>query len=122
MIAGRKGDVVVDTDEHVRQGVTIADLQKLPPVFIQKTGTVHAGNSSGITDGASALVLMTESEQKRRGIPALAYLGAHLGHDGAGAYLKAHVWHIGGILFALFAACFGAIKFMDARRSKALLA
>ena len=76
VIAGRKGDVVVDTDEHVRQGVTIADLQKLPPVFIQKTGTVHAGNSSGITDGASALVLMTESEQKRRGIPALAYLGA----------------------------------------------
>ena len=53
---------------------------------------------------------------------ALAYLGAHLGHDGAGAYLKAHVWHIGGILLALFAACFGAIKFMDARRSKALLA
>jgi acetyl-CoA C-acetyltransferase len=76
VIAGRKGDVTVDTDEHVRQGVTIADLQKLPPVFIPKTGTVHAGNSSGITDGASALVLMTESEQKRRGIPALAYLGA----------------------------------------------
>lgn len=53
---------------------------------------------------------------------ALAYLGAHLGHDGAGAYLKAHVWHIGGILVALFAACFGAIKVMDARRNKALTA
>ena len=51
---------------------------------------------------------------------ALAYLGAHLGHDGAGAYLKAHAWHIGGILVALFAACFGAIKVADARRSKAL--
>ena len=51
---------------------------------------------------------------------ALAYLGAHLGHDCAGAYLKSHVWHIGGILVALFAACFGAIKFMDARRNKAL--
>lgn len=53
---------------------------------------------------------------------ALAYLGAHLGHDGAGAYLKAHAWHIGGILLALFAACFGAIKVADARRNKALLA
>lgn len=53
---------------------------------------------------------------------ALAYLGAHLGHDGAGAYLKAHAWHIGGILIALFAASFGAIKVMDARRNKALAA
>lgn len=53
---------------------------------------------------------------------ALAYLGAHLGHDGAGAYLKSHAWHIGGILVALFAACFGAIKVADARRNKALLA
>jgi len=51
---------------------------------------------------------------------ALAYLGAHLGHDGAGAYLKSHAWHIGGILVALFAACFGAIKVADARRNKAL--
>jgi membrane protein YqaA with SNARE-associated domain len=51
---------------------------------------------------------------------ALAYLGAHLGHDGAGAYLKSHAWHMGGILIALFAACFGAIKVADARRSRAL--
>lgn len=55
---------------------------------------------------------------------ALAYLGAHLGHDGAGAYLKSHAWHIGGILVALFAACFAAIKIADARRGRhaALLA
>ena len=75
-IAGKKGPVVVATDEHVRPGVTLADLQKLPPVFRSKTGTVHAGNSSGITDGASALVLMPASEVARRGLTPLAWLGA----------------------------------------------
>jgi acetyl-CoA C-acetyltransferase len=75
-IAGRKGPTVVATDEHVRPGVTLADLEKLPPVFRPKTGTVHAGNSSGITDGAAAVVLMSESEVKRRGVPVLAWLGA----------------------------------------------
>jgi acetyl-CoA C-acetyltransferase len=75
-IAGKKGSVVIDTDEHVRPGVTIADLQKLPPVFRPKVGTVHAGNSSGITDGAAALVLMPESELRRRRLEPLAWLGA----------------------------------------------
>lgn len=51
---------------------------------------------------------------------ALAYLGAHLGQEGAGAYLKAHAWHIGGILVALFALAFGAIKVVDARRNREL--
>lgn len=67
---------LVDTDEHVRHDVTLEGLAKLPPVFRPKTGTVHAGNSSGITDGAAALVLMTESEAQRRGITPLAWLGA----------------------------------------------
>jgi acetyl-CoA C-acetyltransferase len=75
-IAGKKGSVVISTDEHVRPGVTIADLQKLPPVFRPKVGTVHAGNSSGITDGAAALVLMSESELRRRRLEPLAWLGA----------------------------------------------
>jgi membrane protein YqaA with SNARE-associated domain/thiol-disulfide isomerase/thioredoxin len=52
---------------------------------------------------------------------ALAYLGAHLGQDGAGIYLKAHAWQIGGILVAMFALFFAAIKFSDSRRA-ALLA
>ncbi|MFN0105233.1 MAG: VTT domain-containing protein [Bryobacteraceae bacterium] len=47
---------------------------------------------------------------------ALAYLGAHLGQEGAGVYLKAHAWQIGAILAALFAFAFGAIKIADARR------
>ena len=75
-IAGKKGPVVIATDEHVRAGVTLADLAKLPPVFRPKNGTVHAGNSSGITDGASALVVMPASEVARRGLAPLAWLGA----------------------------------------------
>jgi acetyl-CoA C-acetyltransferase len=75
-IKGRKGDVVVDTDEHVRQGVTLEDLGRLPPAFRPKVGTVHAGNSSGITDGAAALVIMAESEVVRRGLSPMAWVGA----------------------------------------------
>ncbi len=66
-----KGDKVLEIDEHARDGVTMESLAKLPPVF-RKNGTVHAGNSSGITDGASALVLM--AEEKLDGRPPLALL------------------------------------------------
>ncbi|MEO6597644.1 MAG: thiolase family protein [Planctomycetota bacterium] len=76
VIEGKKGRVKITTDEHVRAGVTFADLQKLPPVFRPKVGTVHAGNSSGITDGGAALVLMPESEVKRRAVTPMAWLGA----------------------------------------------
>ncbi len=75
-IVGKKGTVRIDTDEHVRPGVTAADLGKLPPVFRPKVGTVHAGNSSGITDGAAAVVLMRADEVQRRGVLPLAWLGA----------------------------------------------
>jgi len=76
VIAGKKGNVEIAADEHVRQGVTLADLQKLPPVFRPGTGTVHAGNSSGITDGGAAVLLMPESEVKQRGLVPMAWLGA----------------------------------------------
>ncbi len=60
-----KGDKVLDIDEHARDGVTLESLAKLPTVF-RKNGTVHAGNSSGITDGGSALVLMAEDKLEGR--------------------------------------------------------
>src|SRR5271166_1767464 len=60
-ISTRKGDVVVDTDEFIRDGVTYDQLAKLRPAF-SKEGTVTAGNASGINDGGAALVLMTEAE------------------------------------------------------------
>ncbi len=76
-VPARKGEVVtVHTDEHVRPDVTLEKLRKLPPVFRKEGGTVHAGNSSGITDGAAAVLLATEEEAERRGIEPLAVLGA----------------------------------------------
>ncbi|MEM7205561.1 MAG: acetyl-CoA C-acetyltransferase [Planctomycetota bacterium] len=75
-VPAKKTSITVDTDEHVRPGVTLEALAKLPPVFRQENGTVHAGNSSGITDGAAALLLTTESEASRRGLTPLAFLGA----------------------------------------------
>jgi acetyl-CoA C-acetyltransferase len=52
----RKGDVVFDTDEHVKPGTTVETLAKMKPAFA-KDGTVTAGNASGINDGAAFLVL-----------------------------------------------------------------
>lgn len=70
-IKTRKGDQVVDMDEHPKHGTTIEALAKLKPAF-QKDGTVTAGNASGINDGAAALVLMTEEEAQTRDIEPLA--------------------------------------------------
>jgi len=70
-VPGRKGDVVVETDEYPKHGTTVEVLAKLRPAF-DKNGTVTAGNASGINDGAAAVVLMTADEAKRRGIKPLA--------------------------------------------------
>ncbi len=67
----RKGDVVVDQDEYIRQGVTLDSVAKLRPAF-DKEGTVTAGNASGINDGGAAVVLMRRSEAEKRGIEPLA--------------------------------------------------
>ncbi len=59
-IADRKGqNIAFTTDEHARAGTTIEAMAKLPPVF-DKNGTVTAGNSSGITDGAAALLVLSD--------------------------------------------------------------
>ena len=72
---GRPGAVVA-ADEHPRDGATLESLAKLPPVFDPKTGTVTAGNSSGITDGAAAVLLCSEADARARKLPILARLGA----------------------------------------------
>ncbi len=74
-IPGRKGSTVVAIDEHPRDGANLESMAKLKPVF-KKEGTVHAGNSSGITDGACALVIANEDLAKAEGWPILAVLGA----------------------------------------------
>ena len=70
-IKTRKGDIVVDKDEHFRPGTTLESVAKLKPAFA-KDGTVTAGNASGINDGAAAAVLMTAAEAAKRGIEPLA--------------------------------------------------
>ncbi len=70
-VKSRRGDTVVDTDEHPKHGTTSEVLAKLRPAF-DKNGTVTAGNASGINDGAAAVVLMTAAEAERRGIKPLA--------------------------------------------------
>lgn len=66
-ITGKKGETKsFAKDEHCRAGTTIDDLAKLQPVFY-KDGTVTAGNSSGITDGAAAVVVLSEAGIKRFG-------------------------------------------------------
>jgi acetyl-CoA C-acetyltransferase len=70
-IKGRKGDIVVDTDEYPKAGVTVDGISKLRPAF-EKEGTVTAANASGINDGAAAVVLMSASQAAKEGRKPLA--------------------------------------------------
>jgi acetyl-CoA C-acetyltransferase len=71
-VTGKKGTTVIEKDEHPRPETTAEALAKLPPVFDPESGTVHAGNSSGITDAAAALVLGSEEQVRRAGVQPLA--------------------------------------------------
>ena len=75
-IAGRKGDVLVDTDEYPKAGSTIEGLMKLRPAF-SKTGTVTAGNASGLNDGAAGVVLMTAKKAAQLGLTPLARIASY---------------------------------------------
>jgi acetyl-CoA C-acetyltransferase len=83
-IKSRKGDIVVDTDEYPKAGVTMDTVGKLRPAF-DKDGTVTAANASGINDGAAAVVLMRASEAAKLGKTPLARIAswAHAGVDPA---------------------------------------
>src|SRR5438067_11940565 len=70
-ITTRRGETIVDTDEHPKHGTTFEVLAKLRPAF-DKNGTVTAGNASGINDGAAAVVLMSAEVAQRRGLTPLA--------------------------------------------------
>ena len=70
-VPNRKGDILIEEDEHPRHGTTLETLKKLRPAF-DKEGSVTAGNASGINDGAAAVVLMTAAEATKRGIEPLA--------------------------------------------------
>lgn len=70
-----------EVDEYVREGVTLADLEKLRPIFRKENGSVTAGNASGINDGAAALVLASAAAVREHGLTPLARLVAY-GHAG----------------------------------------
>lgn len=72
-LAGKKGPIVIDKDEHPRAGTTIETLAKLKPAF-KKDGVVTAGNASGINDGAAALLVTTADYARAHNLTPLARL------------------------------------------------
>ena len=79
-VEGRKGTVTISEDEHPRFDATVEGMGKLPPVF-RTNGTVHAGNSSGITDGAASMLVASGEAVKRHGLQPMARV---IGHAQAG--------------------------------------
>lgn len=78
-IKTKKGTVVFNKDEGPREGTTVETLSKLKPAF-KKDGIVTAGNSSGINDGAAAVVVMSEEKAKELGVkPMAVWIGGALG-------------------------------------------
>jgi acetyl-CoA C-acetyltransferase len=80
-VPGKKGDVTIDKDEHPRDGATLESMTKLKPVF-RDNGVVTAGNASGITDGAAAIVVASRAAAKELGLPVVARLAG---------------WHVVGV-------------------------
>jgi acetyl-CoA C-acetyltransferase len=72
-ITSKKGTVVVDKDESPRPDATLESLQKLRPAFTED-GTITAGNAPGVSDGASALVIMSRDKARELGAPVLAVI------------------------------------------------
>jgi acetyl-CoA C-acetyltransferase len=71
-----KPPIIFDKDEHFRPGISMEQLAALPPAFVPKVGKVTAGNSSGVNDGASAMVIMSADKAKELGIQPLARIRA----------------------------------------------
>jgi len=77
MVPRKRGEpTVFDKDEHFRPGLTMEQLSELPPAFVPGIGKVTAGNSSGINDGASAVVIMSADKAKELGIQPMARIAA----------------------------------------------
>ena len=77
MILPPKYKKTVDVDNGPRDGQTIEALAKLKPAFDRRSGTVTAGNASQISDGACALLIMSEKKAKKLGLTPLGYMTAY---------------------------------------------
>ncbi|HUP48320.1 MAG TPA: thiolase family protein [Thermoanaerobaculia bacterium] len=75
-VPGRKGETVVDRDEHPRFDTTLDSLARLPPVF-RRGGTVHAGNSSGVTDGAASMLVAGGRAVEHLGLRPMARIAGY---------------------------------------------
>ncbi len=82
-IKTRKGEIVFDQDEYIREGATVDGVSGLRPAFVRDGGSVTAANASGLNDGAAALIVMSEQEAEKRGLEPLARIAswAHCGVD-----------------------------------------
>ncbi|HEX5717067.1 MAG TPA: thiolase family protein [Thermoanaerobaculia bacterium] len=80
-VPGKKGDVTLSKDEHPRDGATLDSMTKLKPVF-RENGVVTAGNASGITDGAAAIIVASRAAAIELGLPIVARLSG---------------WHVVGV-------------------------
>lgn len=72
----KKAPILFERDEHFRRGLTMEQLEQLPPAFVPKIGKVTAGNSSGINDGSSGLVIMSADKAKELNLDAIAKIKA----------------------------------------------
>ncbi len=72
----KKDPLIFDKDEHFRPGITMEVLQNLPSAFVPKIGKVTAGNSSGLNDGASAMVIMSADKARELGLTPMARIKA----------------------------------------------
>ncbi len=73
----RRGETIVDADEYIRHGATLANMQKLRPAFVRDGGSVTAANASGINDGAAAVLLMSADNAEKRGLTPMARIASY---------------------------------------------
>ena len=76
VVPGKHGNFVFENDEFIKQGARLESIARLKPAF-DKAGTVTAGNSSGVNDGAAAVMLMEERRARELGLPVLARVKAY---------------------------------------------
>jgi acetyl-CoA C-acetyltransferase len=86
-VPGKKGPTIVDTDENPRSDTSLEALARLKPAFQPDGGTVTAGNSPGITDGAAALVLASEAAVTSDGLKPIARITGYAQADVAPEWL-----------------------------------
>jgi acetyl-CoA C-acetyltransferase len=86
-VAGRKGPTTIDTDENPRPDTSAEALARLKPAFKTDGGTVTAGNSPGITDGAAAVVIASDAAIEQEGVQPLARITAYAQADVAPEWL-----------------------------------